>query len=81
MRSFALLLLLLAISYPSFAQPDPTDPPASATDQAQRQRNAAQWSDLEAQGRALQGDYDGAVQAHQQAEREMQEADRQQTQR
>jgi hypothetical protein len=51
-----------------------------APDRAQVAPNAAQneadWAALEAERRATDGDYDGAVQAQQQAERDQRAADR-----
>jgi hypothetical protein len=39
----------------------------TASHQPQAERNAAGWADLEAERRMTDGDYDGAVQANQQA--------------
>jgi hypothetical protein len=43
---------------------------------AMRHRNDAQWAEQEAQARITDGDYDGAVQAQQQADTEWQLAER-----
>lgn len=70
----------LAIGFPSFGQPEGNDPALSdASRRPQFDRDEARWAELEAQRRAAEGDYDGAVQAHQQAEQVLQEADRQRT--
>ena len=45
----------MLMALPGLAQPDPTD------------SNEARWAELEAQARVADGDYDGAVQAEQQA--------------
>jgi len=80
MRAITILVTLLAISLPSCGQLDAIDPgQPMAGSPAQLDRDAARWADLEAQSRVTDGDYDGAVQAHQQAEQKMQEARRQQT--
>ncbi len=44
--------------------------------QAKAEQDQARWSDLEAQRRETDGDYEGAVQAEQQADRDLQEAER-----
>jgi hypothetical protein len=50
---------------------------SSALDRSAGQaENQARWADLEAEGRATNGDYDGAVQAHQEAERDRLTAER-----
>jgi len=72
--TFAVPLLMLA-AVPGFAQPGPehtTLPTAAAED-----RSRAGWADWEAQSRIIEGDYDGAVQAEQQAAAVRHEADRQ----
>jgi hypothetical protein len=52
-------------------------PTSSALNQTAGQaENQARWADLEAEGRATSGDYDGAVQAHQEAERDRLTAER-----
>ncbi len=77
MRFAFLMVLFLAISNPSFGQPETSNQmPPTANDQAQFERDEARWADLEAQRRATDGDYDGAVQAHQQAEQALQEVNR-----
>jgi hypothetical protein len=79
MRSVSLIMLFLTISCSSFGQLEARDPaPPSSGTEAQFDRDEARWADLEAQRRATDGDYDGAVQAHQQAEQALQEAERQQ---
>ncbi|WP_428537742.1 hypothetical protein [Rhodopila sp.] len=62
------VLMLLAIpasaepAVPGAAGPRSADLGAAAAD-----RDAARWAELEAQARITDGDYDGAVQAEQQA--------------
>ncbi len=75
-RCVVLLTLALIVSDPSRGQPDAAAPAAK---EAQVDRDDARWAELEAQRRATDGDYDGAVQAHQQAEQALQEADRRHT--
>jgi hypothetical protein len=80
MRAITILVTLLAISLPSCGQLDTTDRTQPvAGSRAQLDCDQARWADLEAQMRVTDGDYDGAVQAHQQAEQKMQEARRRQT--
>ena len=77
MRFEVSMILFLAVTAPSFGQPEASNPGAPGTSsQAQFERDEARWADLEAQRRATEGDYDGAVQAHQQAEQDLQQADR-----
>ena len=73
------VLMLLAI--PAFAEPAAENPGAagpSAADSgaAAADRDAARWAELEAQARITDGDYDGAVQAEQQASTERLRAER-----
>lgn len=75
-RCGVLLTLALIVSDPSLGQPDAA---AAAGKEAQVDRDDARWAELEAQRRATDGDYDGAVQAHQQAEQALQEANRRHT--
>ena len=60
---FAMTLLAL-ISVPCLGQPVRSDDSAAAADE----RSAARWADQEAESRMIEGDYDGAVQANQQAD-------------
>jgi hypothetical protein len=79
MRLLPILIVLLTICRTSFAQPESVDLPRnSAETQTQADRDEARWAELEAQRRAADGDYDGAVQAHQQAEQALQDVRRQQ---
>jgi hypothetical protein len=73
MRAAFAGLFSLLIAGPGVAQPAPADisPPLSID------RNQARWAEWEAQARMTDGDYDGAVQAQQQAEFDRREADRQ----
>ncbi|WP_428486404.1 hypothetical protein [Rhodopila sp.] len=78
--SASLLTLLLLGCTPLSHKPEATDTRAGLADpQAQIERDQARWADQEAQRRITDGDYDGAVQAHQQAEQDLREAERQQT--
>jgi hypothetical protein len=70
--SFAIPLLML-LAFPNFARSDPSDLSLAAT----ANRDEARWADWEAQARITDGDYDGALQAEQQAEADRHEADRQ----
>jgi hypothetical protein len=73
MRAAFAASLLMLIAGPGVAQPAPADinPPPPID------RNQARWAEWEAQARMTDGDYDGAVQAQQQAESNRREADRQ----
>ncbi len=80
MRSISLLAVFLAVSSPSFGQPErATQGEPTAASEAQYDRYEAHWADLEAERRMTDGDYDGALQAHRQAEQDLGEAQRQQT--
>jgi hypothetical protein len=68
--SVAISLFLLA-ALPGFAQRSTVEMSPAAD------RNEARWAEWEAQARITDGDYDGAVQAEQQADVERHEADRQ----
>jgi hypothetical protein len=73
-----LLIMFLLVGYPALGQPEVVDQGRNSADsEARLNRDEARWADLEAQRRATDGDYDGAVQAHQQAEQDWQEARRQ----
>ncbi len=82
----AALVLALMAGTAARAQPES---PGIATRQSaefgqfehpgQFQRDEARWAELEAQKRATDGDYDGAVEAHQQAQQDLQEAERRQS--
>jgi hypothetical protein len=71
MRIFFTLALLALMTAQAFADPGPVDPGPVSAD-----RNQANWAELEAQARIADGDYDGAVQAEQQADADRHEADR-----
>jgi hypothetical protein len=71
---FPLAAALLLVAAPqSGAMTPAVDPPAA---QEQRAQEQAGWAGLEAERRATDGDYDGAVQAQQEAERDLQAANR-----
>jgi len=73
--AFALVISSLqAAAYAGIGTPVPAQ--ASAAPPAAQVENRARWADLEAEGRATDGDYDGAVQAHQEAERDWLTAER-----
>jgi hypothetical protein len=63
---------LLAVA-PGFARPDPPGISPAAT----AEREAARWAEWEAQARITDGDYDGAIQAQQQAQADRWEVARQ----
>jgi hypothetical protein len=65
MRLPLTLIVLLTICHASFGQPETADLPRNTPGSQE-----ARWAELEAQKRAADGDYDGAVQAHQQAEQD-----------
>jgi hypothetical protein len=73
MRLLLTSIVLLTICYPSVGQPESVDPQRNAPESQE-----ARWAELEAQRRATDGDYDGAVQAHQRAEQASQDARSQQ---
>jgi hypothetical protein len=73
MRLLFAFILWLTICYPSLGQPQTADLPRDSPKSQQ-----ARWAELEAQRRAADGDYDGAVQAHQKAEQASHEARTQQ---
>ncbi len=75
MRTAIFLILCLLTIFPAVGQPDSIAPAAGVS--ARGDRDEARWADWEAQARITDGDYDGAVQAEQQAEAERHEADRQ----
>jgi hypothetical protein len=64
----AVTLLLLGITA---CAPQPPSGP-----EAQARQDDARWADLEAQRRITDGDYDGAVQAYQQAQQDLRAANR-----
>ncbi|WP_428486401.1 hypothetical protein [Rhodopila sp.] len=80
-----LLVLFLPVLFllgctPSSVQPEAADSRAGPADPpAQIERDQARWADQEAQRRVTDGDYDGAVQAHRQAEKDLRDAERQQS--
>jgi hypothetical protein len=75
LRSLPIVFLLAG--YPARGQPEVVGQGQNAAGtEARFSRDDARWADLEAQRRATDGDYDGAVQAHQQAEQDLQEARR-----
>jgi hypothetical protein len=59
------MLLLVLIALPGLAG---SDPPDTRPSNAATNRNEARWADREAEARIVEGDYDGAVQAKQQAD-------------
>ncbi|HEY0183539.1 MAG TPA: hypothetical protein VGC09_12095 [Rhodopila sp.] len=64
-----IVLVFVLAAVPAFARPDSTDRGPIATD-----RESAGWADWEVQARMADGDYDGAVQAEQQAANERHDA-------
>jgi hypothetical protein len=64
MRAASLIPMLILLLLPAAARPDPTDIGPSA----KPGYNEANWADWDAQARMTDGDYDGAVQAKQQAD-------------
>jgi hypothetical protein len=75
MRAAVAIPLLFLIAAPSCAQAEPADiRPGVSADQ-----NEARWAEWEAQARITDGDYDGAVQAEQQADAVRREAERRET--
>jgi hypothetical protein len=71
-RIFFVVPLLMLVGMPTVARSDPSQAgPAAATD-----RDQARWADWEAQARMTEGDYDGAIQAEQQADSDRRESDR-----
>jgi hypothetical protein len=65
---------LQMVAYAGTGTPVPAQP--TLVPPAGQAENQARWADLEAEGRATDGDYDGAVQAHQEAERDRLTAER-----
>jgi hypothetical protein len=74
MRIYFAISLLMLLAIAGFAQPNPAEQSPAAAD-----RNEARWADWEAQARIADGDYDGAVQAEQQADTARYQADRHDT--
>lgn len=72
----ALLVMVLAVPPASGASDTPDISPAPTTDP-----DEARWAEWEAQSRITDGDYDGAVQAHQQADAERRDAERRDVER
>ncbi|WP_428489977.1 hypothetical protein [Rhodopila sp.] len=82
MRVSTAITILMLLAIPAFAEPaaentgaagpSTADPGAAAA----ADRDAARWAELEAQARITDGDYDGAVQAEQQASTERLRAER-----
>jgi hypothetical protein len=71
MRSASLIPALMLLALPTIAYPDPpTTNPSPATEY-----NEANWADWDAQARIAEGDYDGAIQAEQQAKATRKQAD------
>ena len=66
------LLLVLLCALPAWAQP--TQPGIAPAPRPSTDRDEARWAQWEAEARITDGDYDGAVQAAQQAEAERQKA-------
>jgi hypothetical protein len=71
MRILFTIPLLALVAAQALAEPGPIVPNPATDD-----RNQASWADLEAQARIADGDYDGAVQAKQQADTDRRKADR-----
>jgi hypothetical protein len=71
MRPIFAFLTLMLVATAAFAEPDVPDRRPIAAD-----RDQASWAECEAQARITDGDYDGAVQAQLQADRDRHEVDR-----
>jgi hypothetical protein len=65
--ALAVPVLMLTAMLPSFVGADAVRPEAAVTSD----RDDARWAELEAQARVTDGDYDGAIQAQQQADSEL----------
>jgi len=76
MRLSSAIPVLMLLLMPAFAEPRAVDPSATDPSAAAADRNDARWAELEAQARITDGDYDGAVQAEQQANADRHNADR-----
>ncbi len=63
-------VLMLALSVPARSDPSTVRPSAATA------TNEANWADWDAQARVTDGDYDGAVQAAQQARAARQQAEK-----
>jgi hypothetical protein len=72
-RAVCVMLFPVLIALPGLAQ---SASPETSPSTANAERNDARWADWEAQGRIAEGDYDGAVQAKQQADAVRAKADR-----
>jgi hypothetical protein len=75
MRIAFTIPLLILVAMPGLAHADPATINPSAA--AAEDRTKAEWADREAQSRIVEGDYDGAVQAEQQADNDRRQADQQ----
>ena len=62
-----MLLAMPAVAEPAVENPGAAAPSSADSGAAAADRDAARWAELEAQARITDGDYDGAVQAEQQA--------------
>ena len=71
----ALRLTAVLVGHTSLADPSDVGSPATDTP-IQTQQNQASWSRLEAEHRATNRDYDGAVQAQTQADQALRDASR-----
>jgi hypothetical protein len=70
MRMSFVVPLLMLVAMPTVARSDASQAgPAAAAD-----RDEARWADWEAQARITEGDYDGAIQAEQQADTDRRES-------
>lgn len=67
--AFAVALLMLVVA-PALTRSDPSASPVSGASSEVR------WAEFEAQSRISDGDYDGAVEAEQQAQADRQQAER-----
>ena len=71
MRIAVAIPLFMLVASPVLAKPGPDNASPAAVD-----RNEADWAEREAQARITDGDYDGAVRAHGQADADRHEAER-----
>lgn len=68
--AFAVALLMVLVT-PTFGRPEP-----SVSSSAAAASSDARWAEWEAQSRITDGDYDGAIQAEQQAQADRRQAER-----
>lgn len=71
--AFAIAFLMVVVT-PALARSDPSVTSSDAVASSE-----AGWAEWEAQSRVTDGDYDGAIQAEQQAQADRQQAERRET--